>query len=115
MFGLATIALAHAHAQFTRQQHLLADETDALRAPSALPRDGNVAIVIRGEAFRLGGRNLGKPSESEGGCQADAAAEQSEATRSMMKLLVWPLEERHNTAHAHAARALSLRHVYVRT
>ena len=37
---------------------------------TALPNNGRVAFIIRGEAFRNGGRNLAK--DSQAGCQPEA-------------------------------------------
>ena len=61
---------------------------------TALPNNGRVAFIIRGEAFRNGGRNLAK--DSQAGCQPEARGWQEMATRSFMEMMVQPLETRGN-------------------
>jgi hypothetical protein len=62
--------------------------------PNSLPSNGRVAFLVRGEAYRLGGRNL--DTAQAGGCQEGGVKSQKQATYSLLKLLVQPLEERGN-------------------
>jgi len=61
---------------------------------TALPNNGRVAVILRGEAFRNGGRNL--DWDSQAGCQPDARGWQEMATRSFMEMMVQPLEAHGN-------------------
>ena len=63
-------------------------------ASTSLPSNGRVAFLVRGEAYRLGGRNL--DTAQAGGCNEEGAESQNEATHSLLKLLVQPLEARGN-------------------
>ena len=61
-------------------------------ASTSLPSNGRVAFLVRGEAYRLGGRNL--DTAQAGGCNEEGAESQNQATHSLLKLLVQPLEAR---------------------
>ena len=63
-------------------------------ASTSLPSNGRVAFLVRGEAYRLGGRNL--DTAQAGGCNEGATESQNQATHSLLKLLVQPLEARGN-------------------
>jgi len=65
------------------------------KSPSkSLTSNGRVAFLVRGEAYRLGGRNL--DTAQAGGCNEGGTESQNQATRSLLKLLVQPLEARGN-------------------
>ena len=59
---------------------------------AAAPSYGRVAFIVRGEAFRLGGRNL--DTSQAGGCKKQGAEPQREATQTLLNLMVSPLEAR---------------------
>jgi hypothetical protein len=61
---------------------------------NSLPSNGRVAFLVRGEAYRLGGRNL--DTAQAGGCNEGGTESQNQATDSLLKLLVQPLEARGN-------------------
>lgn len=61
---------------------------------AAAPSYGRVAFIVRGEAFRLGGRNL--DTSQAGGCKKQGAEPQREATQTLLNLMVSPLEARGN-------------------
>jgi hypothetical protein len=98
--------------------HLLARDTTAAKlgggdrvlAPtrwnSTLPSRGLVALIVRGEAFRFDVDEVHK-KKTDGvahtlGCQPQAAPLQEQATRSLVRQLVWPLERRLNHVHIFA-------------
>jgi len=92
----AGLAMARAQSEALQPR----GEQQLPNAANSLPSGGSVAIIIRGEAFRLGGRN--EDASEQGGCKHEAADEQQEATRSMMQHVVWPLQARQNQVDIYA-------------
>ena len=91
-------ALSHAHFSnlpvraSTSKRNVILHTSES--PPNSLPSNGRVAFLVRGESYRLGGRNL--DTSQAGGCNTGGTDSQNQATHSLLNLLVQPLEARGN-------------------